>query len=43
VFWLDRGPLYAELRADPRYEGTIAPARARAAAQVQLARKAGLL
>ncbi|HVF35271.1 MAG TPA: hypothetical protein VND91_08100, partial [Candidatus Saccharimonadia bacterium] len=43
VTWLDHDPLYAPMRADPRYEKTIAPARARAAAEVQRARDAGLL
>ncbi|HEX3123612.1 MAG TPA: tetratricopeptide repeat protein [Rhodanobacteraceae bacterium] len=40
---LDRIPLLKGLRADPRYEKTIAPARARAAAQVKAAHDAGLL
>ncbi len=40
---LDCDPLLAALRKDPRYGRTIAPARAKAAAQVQAARAAGLL
>ena len=40
---LDRHPLLRDLRADPRYESTVAPARARAAAQVAAAVEAGLL
>ena len=40
---LDTDPLLAELRADPRYERIVAPARAKAAEQVRLAREAGLL
>jgi TolB-like protein len=40
---LDVDPLLAGLRRDPRYERILAPARAKAAAQVEAARKAGLL
>jgi len=40
---LDTIPLLRNLRADPRYEKIIAPARARAAAQVAAAKAAGLL
>ncbi|HET7062885.1 MAG TPA: hypothetical protein VFI49_01325 [Rudaea sp.] len=40
---LDTEPLMEGLRADPRYEKTVAPARARAAAQVAAAQTAGLL
>ena len=40
---LDGNPLFADLRKDPRYEQILAPARAKAAAQVEAARKAGLL
>jgi TolB-like protein/Flp pilus assembly protein TadD len=40
---LDTDPLLARLRADPRYMKILAPARARAAAQVNVARIAGLL
>ena len=40
---LDSDPLLAELRSDPRYQQILAPARAKAAAQVEAARKAGLL
>ena len=40
---LDADPLLADLRADPRYAKILAPARARAAAQVEAAHKAGLL
>ena len=40
---LDGYPPLAELRADPRYMKILAPARARAAAQVNAARSAGLL
>jgi TolB-like protein len=40
---LDAQPLAAALRADPRYAKILAPARARAAAQVDAARAAGLL
>ena len=40
---LDMGPLLKGLRADPRYEKTVAPARKRAAAQVAAAQAAGLL
>jgi tetratricopeptide (TPR) repeat protein len=40
---LDHDPLLKDLRADPRYETTVAPARARAAAQVKAAHDAGLL
>ena len=40
---LDDDPLMADLRADPRYEKIVAPARARAAAQVKAAQDAGLL
>jgi len=40
---LDADPLLADLRRDPRYERTLAPARAMAAAQIDAAREAGLL
>ena len=40
---LDADPLAAGLRADPRYEKILAPARAMAAAQIEAARKAGVL
>jgi adenylate cyclase len=40
---LDVDPLLADLRRDPRYERTIAPARAMARAQVDAAREAGVL
>ncbi len=40
---LDMGALLKGLRADPRYEKTVAPARKRAAAQVAAAQAAGLL
>jgi TolB-like protein/Flp pilus assembly protein TadD len=40
---LDTDPLLADLRADSRYMKILAPARARAAAQVNAARAAGLL
>jgi hypothetical protein len=40
---LDLGPLLKGLRADSRYEKTVAPARKRAAAQVAAAQAAGLL
>ena len=40
---LDADPLISDLRADPRYQKILAPARAKAAAQVEAARKAGLL
>lgn len=40
---LDHDPLIADLRALSCYQPTLAPARARAAAQVEAARKAGLL
>jgi TolB-like protein len=40
---IDHGPLLADLRADPRYEKIVAPARARAAAQIKAAQDAGLL
>ena len=40
---LDAQPLAKPLRADPRYARILAPARARAAAQVDAARAAGLL
>jgi hypothetical protein len=40
---LDADPLLKDLRSDPRYKTILAPARARAAAQVEAARKAGLL
>jgi len=40
---LDADPLLTGLRADPRYEKILAPARARAAAQVAAAQAAGLL
>ncbi|MEO7252464.1 MAG: hypothetical protein ABIW30_07650, partial [Arenimonas sp.] len=40
---LDSDPLLAEFRKDPRYQQILAPARAKAAAQVAAARAAGLL
>jgi len=40
---LDNDPLLTDLRADPRYIKILAPARVRAAAQVEAARTAGLL
>ena len=40
---LDTVPLLRNLRADPRYDKIVAPARARAAAQVAAAKAAGLL
>jgi TolB-like protein/Flp pilus assembly protein TadD len=40
---LDIDPLLADLRKDPRFAAIIAPARAKAAAQVDEARRAGLL
>ena len=40
---LDADPLLADLRADPRYAKILAPARAKAAVQIEAARKAGLL
>jgi tetratricopeptide (TPR) repeat protein len=40
---LDADPLLADLRTDPRYEALMAPARAKAAAQVEAARAAGVL
>jgi len=40
---LDMDPRVAPLRADPCYQRILAPARAKAAAQVAAARKAGLL
>ncbi|MCI4567751.1 tetratricopeptide repeat protein [Lysobacter sp. CFH 32150] len=40
---LDADPLLAELRADPRYMKILAPARAKAAAQVAAAKAEGLL
>jgi TolB-like protein len=40
---LDADPLAAGLRSDPRYARILAPARARAAAQAEAARAAGLL
>lgn len=40
---LDATPLMEPLRADPCYQRILAPARAKAAAQVAAARKAGLL
>ena len=40
---LDTDPLLAKLRSDPRYQQILAPARAKAAAQVAAARAAGLL
>jgi hypothetical protein len=40
---LDVDPLLAGLRKDPRYASILAPARARAAAQVEAARREGLL
>jgi TolB-like protein/Tfp pilus assembly protein PilF len=43
IAYLDVDPLLAELRSDPRYQQILAPARAKAAAQVEAARKAGLL
>jgi len=43
VHGLEVDPLLADLRKDPRFAAIIAPARARAAAQVEAARRAGLL
>ena len=43
LYLLDADPLLADLRADPRYERILAPARAKAAEQVRLARETGLL
>ncbi|MEO7072674.1 MAG: hypothetical protein ABI300_06760 [Rhodanobacter sp.] len=40
---LDSDPLLAKLRTDPRYATILAPARARATAQVEAARAAGVL
>ena len=40
---LDWMPAFATLRADPRFERALAPARTRLAAQVQAAQAAGLL
>jgi TolB-like protein/Flp pilus assembly protein TadD len=40
---LDRDPLLANLRPHPCYSESLAPARAKAAAQVEAARQAGLL
>ena len=40
---LDTDPLLIDLRADPRYAKILAPARAKAASQIEAARKAGLL
>jgi len=40
---LEEDPFLDDLRKDPRYERVLAPARAKAAAQVEAARKAGLL
>ena len=40
---IDADPLLADLHKDPRYDRILAPARAKAAAQVEAARKAGLL
>lgn len=40
---LDSDPLLAEFRRDPRYQQILAPARAKAAAQVAAARAANLL
>jgi hypothetical protein len=40
---LDGDPLLADLRADPRYQKILAPARAMAAEQIDAARKAGVL
>ncbi len=40
---LDSDPELAEFRKDPRYEQILAPARAKAAAQIAAARAAGLL
>jgi hypothetical protein len=41
--YLDSDPLLAEFRKDPRYQKILAPARAKAAAQVAAARTSGLL
>jgi TolB-like protein/tetratricopeptide (TPR) repeat protein len=43
IWDLDADPLLAGLRADPRFAKILAPARARAAAQVAAAQAAGLL
>ena len=40
---LDNDPMLVDLRRDPRYEKTLAPARARAEAQIEAAKAAGLL
>jgi TolB-like protein/tetratricopeptide (TPR) repeat protein len=40
---IDSDPLLARLRADPRYATILAPARAKAAAQIDAARVAGVL
>jgi tetratricopeptide (TPR) repeat protein len=40
---IDSDPLLAKLRADPRYASILAPARAKAAAQIEAARVAGVL
>ena len=40
---LDADPLLGDLRRDPRYRAILAPARMKAATQVEAARKAGLL
>jgi len=40
---IDTTPWLAPLRAKPCYQQALAPARAKAAAQVEAARKAGLL
>jgi len=40
---LDSDPLLSDLHKDPRYNRILAPARAKAAAQIEAARKAGLL
>jgi len=40
---LDSDPLLSDLHKDPRYNRILAPARAKAAAQIEAARKAGVL
>jgi hypothetical protein len=40
---LEQDPFLDDLRKDARYERILVPARAKAAAQIEAARKAGLL